>query len=85
MPSALGLVHNAALTLEPKCCPQKLDGDVNGLKKALRTKSLPNTVSIDAIVEQLKVNGGVIIKQAVTLEDLDIIESTAFQVPAATL
>jgi ectoine hydroxylase-related dioxygenase (phytanoyl-CoA dioxygenase family) len=82
MPSALGLVHDSTITLEAKCGPKKLDGDANGLKRALLTKALPNTASIDEVVEQLKVNGGVIIKQAVALEDLDIIESTTLPLSA---
>ena len=38
-------------------------------------QSLPSTTSVKEIVEALKISGGVVIRNAVSHEDLDVIES----------
>ena len=40
-----------------------------------KVRALPNTASVAEVVEALKITGGVIIRDAVSHEDIDIIES----------
>ncbi len=51
-------------------------GSTQQLKDALpKVRSLPNSASVDEVVDALKITGGVIIRDAVSHGDIDIIES----------
>ncbi|KAK8257509.1 phytanoyl-dioxygenase family protein [Phyllosticta capitalensis] len=75
--AALGLAHGAPTSYHPsKSNGVTSNGHSNGINKESlpKVRVLPNTASVEEVVDALKVAGGVVIKNAVAHEDLDVIE-----------
>lgn len=74
---AFGLGHDSPSSYHSS----KIDGEIStSIGKTAReslpeVRILPNTCSVDEVVDALKVCGGVVIKNAVAHEDVDRIES----------
>jgi hypothetical protein len=81
-PSRLGLGHDSPSSFHvskemPSIAPTKIQEEAEKVKKTLpKVVALDaNTCTVDEIVEVMKVAGGLIIRNAVPLEALDLIES----------
>ena len=81
MAPRLGLGHDSPSSLHaskgPSLAPTKTKEEAEKIKKTLpKVIALDaNTCTVDEIVEVMKVAGGLIIRNAVPLEALDLIES----------
>jgi hypothetical protein len=82
MAPKLGLMHDSASSYHPSKPTEpvgisKTDEEAAALKATLPTVVAldANTCTVDEIVEQMKIAGGLIIRNAVAHDKLDLIES----------